>query len=151
MEACEKGTLTGNPITKCRMILKDGGYHVVDSSELAFKICSIGAFREAFKNAKPTIMEPIMTVDVVAPSEFQSTSPDICHFTLLMHMFLGAVIGSLNTRRGTIIESEVREDEFTCVAEVALNDMFGYSNTLRGSTQGKGEFTMEYKVRISLI
>jgi translation elongation factor EF-G len=58
----------------------------------------------------------------------------------------GAVIGGLNARRGTIIDSEVREDEFTAVAEVALNDMFGYSNQLRGATQGKGEFSMEYKV-----
>ena len=58
----------------------------------------------------------------------------------------GAVIGGLNARRGTIIDSEVREDEFTAVAEVALNDMFGYSNKLRGATQGKGEFSMEYKV-----
>ena len=59
----------------------------------------------------------------------------------------GAVIGGLNARRGTIIDSEVREDEFTAVAEVALNDMFGYSSQLRGATQGKGEFSMEYKVR----
>ena len=60
---------------------------------------------------------------------------------------IGNVIGGLNTRRGTIVDSEVRDDEFTAVAEVALNDMFGYSNQLRGSTQGKGEFSMEYKVR----
>ena len=58
----------------------------------------------------------------------------------------GAVIGGLNSRRGTIIDSEVREDEFTVVAEVALNDMFGYASFLRGQTQGKGEFSMEYKV-----
>jgi elongation factor G len=57
----------------------------------------------------------------------------------------GAVIGGLNARRGTIIDSEIREDEFTAVAEVALNDMFGYSSQLRGLTQGKGEFNMEYK------
>lgn len=57
------------------------------------------------------------------------------------------MIGGLNTRRGTIVDSEVRDDEFTAIAEVALNDMFGYSNQLRGSTQGKGEFSMEYKVR----
>ena len=69
-----------------------------------------------------------MTVEVVAPSEFQS-----------------AVIGGLNQRRGTIVDSEVREDEFTAIAEVALNDMFGYSSHLRGITQGKGEFSMEYK------
>ena len=57
----------------------------------------------------------------------------------------GAVIGGLNQRRGTIVDSEVREDEFTAIAEVALNDMFGYSSHLRGITQGKGEFSMEYK------
>jgi translation elongation factor EF-G len=111
-------------------VLKDGSYHQVDSSELAFRLCTIGAFREAFAKTKPVILEPIMTVEVVAPVEFQS-----------------AVIGSLNSRRGTIIDSESREDEFTCVAEVALNDMFGYSNQIRGVTQGKGEFSMEYKVR----
>lgn len=59
------------------------------------------------------------------------------------------MIGGLNARRGTIIDSEVREDEFTAVAEVALNDMFGYSSQLRGATQGKGEFSMEYKVQSS--
>lgn len=58
------------------------------------------------------------------------------------------MIGGLNARRGTIIDSEVREDEFSAVAEVALNDMFGYSSQLRGATQGKGEFSMEYKVRL---
>jgi elongation factor G len=125
----EKGSLTGNPITGCRLVLKDGAAHVVDSSELAFRLATIGAFREAFKQSRPLVLEPIMTVEVVAPAEFQS-----------------AVIGSLNTRRGTIIDSEVREDEFTAVAEVALNDMFGYSGQLRGVTQGKGEFSMEYKV-----
>jgi elongation factor G len=109
--------------------LKDGAFHAVDSSELAFRLAAIGAFREAFKQAAGIILEPVMTVEVVAPSEFQSQ-----------------VIGGLNTRRGTIVDSEVRDDEFTAVAEVALNDMFGYSNQLRGSTQGKGEFSMEYKV-----
>ena len=65
---------------------------------------------------------------------------------LLINALKGAVIGGLNQRRGTIIDSEVREDEFTAIAEVALNDMFGYSSQLRGATQGKGEFSMEYKV-----
>ncbi|THU97868.1 elongation factor G, mitochondrial [Dendrothele bispora CBS 962.96] len=127
-EALEKGTLSGNPITNCRLVLQDGGFHIVDSSELAFRLATIGAFREIYRSAAPVILEPIMKVEVVAPVEFQSQ-----------------VIGGLNTRRGTIIDSEVRDDEFTCVAEVALNDMFGYSNQLRGSTQGKGEFSMEYK------
>lgn len=72
-EAIEKGALSGNPITGCRLVLKDGSYHQVDSSELAFRLCTIHAFRDAFKAAKPIILEPIMTVEVVAPSEFQST------------------------------------------------------------------------------
>ncbi|KAG1729216.1 P-loop containing nucleoside triphosphate hydrolase protein [Suillus paluster] len=127
-EALEKGSLSGNPITGCCFVLKDGAFHAVDSSELAFRNATIGAFREAYKNTKPVILEPIMTVEVVAPSEFQS-----------------AVIGGLNQRRGTIIDSEVRDEEFVCTAEVALNDMFGYSSQLRGATQGKGEFSMEYK------
>ncbi|KAJ8588875.1 translation elongation factor G [Rhizopogon salebrosus TDB-379] len=127
-EALEKGSLSGNPITGCCFVLKDGAFHAVDSSELAFRNATIGAFREAYKSTKPVILEPIMTVEVVAPSEFQS-----------------AVIGGLNQRRGTIIDSEVRDEEFVCTAEVALNDMFGYSSQLRGATQGKGEFSMEYK------
>jgi len=111
------------------MVLQDGAFHAVDSSELAFRLAAIGAFREVYNKTKPVILEPIMNVEVVAPLEFQS-----------------AVIGGLNSRRGTIVDTEVREDEFTCLAEVALNDMFGYSNQLRGGTQGKGEFSMEYKV-----
>ena len=129
-EALEKGTLSGNAVGGVRLVLNDGAHHAVDSSELAFRLAIIGAFREAFVEAGPIILEPIMTVEVVAPVEFQS-----------------AVIGSLTTRRGTITDSEVREDEFTVTAEVSLNAMFGYSNQLRGSTQGKGEFSMEYKVR----
>ena len=101
-------------------MLNDGLAHSVDSSELVFRLATIGAFREVYNAAKPIILEPIMTVEVVAPSEFQS-----------------AVIGGLNQRRGTIVDSEVREDEFTAIAEVALNDMFGYSSHLRGITQGK--------------
>lgn len=112
------------------MVLQDGSYHVVDSSELAFRIATIAAFREIYSKTKPIILEPIMTVEVVAPGEFQA-----------------AVIGSLNARRGTILDSEVRDEEFTCTAEVPLNDMFGYSSQLRGVTQGKGEFSMEYRVR----
>ena len=127
-EALEKGSLSGNPVCGTRLVLNDGLAHSVDSSELAFRLATIGAFREVYSAARPIILEPIMTVEVVAPSEFQS-----------------AVIGGLNQRRGTIVDSEVREDEFTATAEVALNDMFGYSSHLRGVTQGKGEFSMEYK------
>ena len=130
------------------MILKDGAFHAVDSSELAFRLATIGAFREVYRAARPVILEPIMTVEVVAPVEFQSMNfiSSISSSILLPFPILGQVIGGLNTRRGTIVDSEVRDDEFTAIAEVALNDMFGYSNQLRGSTQGKGEFSMEYKV-----
>ncbi|EMD36051.1 hypothetical protein CERSUDRAFT_138804 [Gelatoporia subvermispora B] len=127
-EALEKGILSGNPICGVRLVLQDGLAHAVDSSELAFRLAIIGAFREVYSKLRPVILEPVMTVEVVAPSEFQS-----------------AVIGGLNSRRGTIVDSEVREDEFTATAEVALNEMFGYSSQLRGATQGKGEFSMEYK------
>ncbi|KAF7797009.1 hypothetical protein EIP86_008201 [Pleurotus ostreatoroseus] len=133
-EACAKGSLSGNPVSGVRFVLKDGLAHAVDSSELAFKLAAVGAFREAFAKAGPTILEPIMTVEVVAPAEFQS-----------------AVIGGLNQRRGAIVDSEVREDEFTVIAEVALNDMFGYSSHLRGITQGKGEFSMEYKMHLPVL
>jgi elongation factor G len=126
-------------------VLKDGAFHAVDSSELAFRNATIGAFREAYKNTKPVILEPIMTVEVVAPSEFQSMS-QLCLLGQTLTSSIGAVIGGLNQRRGTIIDSEVRDEEFVCIAEVALNDMFGYSSQLRGATQGKGEFSMEYKV-----
>jgi elongation factor G len=128
-EACERGSLTGNPVQGARMVLTDGSYHIVDSSELAFRLAGIGAFRDVYARTKPVVLEPIMTVEVVAPVEFQ-----------------GAVIGGLNQRRGAIVDSEVRDEEFTAIAEVALNDMFGYSSALRGATQGKGEFSMEYKV-----
>ena len=71
-EALEKGTLSGNSISGVRMVLRDGAFHAVDSSELAFRLAAIGAFREAFLKTKPVILEPIMTVEVVAPVEFQS-------------------------------------------------------------------------------
>lgn len=77
-EALEKGTLSGNRITGCRLVLKDGAFHAVDSSELAFRLATIGAFREVYRAAKPVILEPIMTVEVVAPVEFQSKILAVC-------------------------------------------------------------------------
>ena len=127
-DALEKGSLAGYPVCGVRFVLEDGASHSVDSSELAFRIATIAAFREACRTAAPVILEPRMTVEVTAPIEFQ-----------------GSVIGALNQRKGTIEDTEIREDEFTITAEVALNDMFGYSSQLRGLTQGKGEFSMEYK------
>ena len=85
------------------------------------------AFREGYAVAKPTILEPIMNVEVQAPKEFQ-----------------GVVVGQLNQRRGTIISTESESANFTVVCHVPLNNMFGYSTDLRSGTQGKGEFTMEF-------
>ncbi len=127
-DALEKGALSGHTVTGVRFVLEDGAAHSVDSSELAFRLATAGAFREAYAKAAPMILEPRMSVEVTAPTEFQ-----------------GAVIGALNQRKGTIEDTEVREEEFTLTAEVSLNDMFGYSSQLRGLTQGKGEFSMEYK------
>lgn len=127
-EALEKGSLTGHPVQGVRFILEDGAAHSVDSSELAFKLAVIGAFRESFNKASPLVLEPRMSVEVSSPVAFQ-----------------GVVVGSINQRQGLIEDSETREDDFVLQAEVSLNNMFGYSSHLRGITQGTGEFSMEYK------
>ncbi|KAF9426405.1 Elongation factor G, mitochondrial [Entomortierella beljakovae] len=126
-EGMQKGFLIGHPITGVRLVLEDGAAHSVDSSELAFKIATLNAFKEAYMKSSPVIMEPIMKVDVTAPVEFQ-----------------GAVIGGINKRKGTIVDTESGEDYFSAVAEVSLNAMFGYASEIRGQSQGKGEFSMEY-------
>jgi elongation factor G len=126
-EAVQKGPLIGFPVVGVRALLDDGGAHAVDSSEMAFKIAAIAAFKEAMSAAKPIIMEPIMKVEVSVPEEWQ-----------------GAIIGQLNQRRGLILSTETAESYMTAVAEVPLNLMFGYSTELRSATQGKGEFTMEF-------
>jgi len=126
-EGLARGGLTGHPVIGVSYTLRDGMAHIVDSSEYAFRAAGLGSFREAYKTANPRILEPVMKVEVIAPVEFQ-----------------GNVIGGLNSRRGMIVDTEVRDDEFTVTAEVCLNDMFGYSSVLRGMTQGKGEFSMEY-------
>jgi len=123
----EKGTLCGASITGVRAVINDGASHTVDSSDIAFQLAAIGAFKDAYRKAQPVIMEPIMKVAVEGPTEFQ-----------------GAVMGSLNQRRGMIIGT-VEEGNYTVVeAEVPLSEMFGYSTVLRSLTQGKAEFTMEF-------
>lgn len=123
----QKGSLCGAAITGIRCVINDGAYHAVDSSDVAFQLATIGAFKEGYAKAGPVIMEPIMKVAVEGPSEFQ-----------------GGVMGSLNQRRGMIIGT-VEEGNYTVVeAEVPLSEMFGYSTSLRSLTQGKAEFTMEF-------
>jgi elongation factor G len=126
-EAVQKGSLIGFPVVGVRICVNDGQFHAVDSSEQAFKTASIMAFREGYTAAKPTILEPIMKVEVQAPEEFQ-----------------GSVMGQINQRRGVIVASENTEGYVIVTAEVPLNEMFGYSTDLRSGTQGKGEYTMEF-------
>jgi elongation factor G len=127
-EAMKKGPLIGFPIVGVSCTINDGQSHPVDSSEIAFRTAALMGFREAYGKAKPTILEPIMLVEVQFPEEFQ-----------------GAVIGQLNQRRGAILSTEKTESSVTAMAEVPLADMFGYSTDLRSATQGKGEFSMEFK------
>lgn len=127
LEAANSGSLIGHPVTGVRFVLTDGASHAVDSSELAFKLAALHAFRQCYEAAGPVILEPVMTVEVKAPVEFQ-----------------GTVIGNINKRKGIVVGSDQSGDEVTVVAHVPLNNMFGYSTDLRSMTQGKGEFTMEY-------
>lgn len=123
----EKGLLTGHRLSGIKFRLQDGAHHIVDSSELAFILAAQGAVKEVFENGAWQILEPIMMVEVTAPEEFQ-----------------GTVMGQLSKRHGIITGTDGAEGWFTVYAEVPLNDMFGYAGELRSSTQGKGEFTMEY-------
>jgi elongation factor G len=125
-DAIRKGTLIGFPIVGIRCAVNDGAAHAVDSSEMAFKTAAMMGFREAYAKAAPTILEPIMKVEIDVPSEFQ-----------------GSVVGQVNQRRGVIVDT-VAGDTVTVVCEVPLNAMFGYSTDLRSATQGKGTFTMEF-------
>jgi elongation factor G len=123
-----KGSLIGHPIVGVKVTINDGQSHSVDSSDMAFQLASIGAFREAYSRAKPQILEPIMKVAVEGPTEFQ-----------------GNIFGSINQRRGVIISSAEEGTYSTVDAEVPLSEMFGYSTTLRSLTQGKAEYTMEFQ------
>lgn len=126
-EQARKGTLIGFPVVGFRVVLNDGNYHDVDSSEMAFKICSMAAFREGYLKAKPVVLEPVMKLQVQAPEEFQ-----------------GGVMGTINQRRGVIAGTQTMDQYVVIDAEVPLSEMFGYSTVLRSGTQGKGEFTMEF-------
>ncbi|MCU0424345.1 MAG: elongation factor G [Candidatus Kapabacteria bacterium] len=133
--ACDKGfaeqfltgQLIGQPVMGVRVVLNDGAYHSVDSSEMAFKVAAMTAVREFYKDAGPVILEPIMNVEISVPDEFQ-----------------GQVIGQLNQRRGVIMGTDTDGNYVVVNAEVPLSEMFGYSTDLRSATQGKGEFSMEF-------
>jgi elongation factor G len=126
-EAMTAGPLAGYPLTDVRVTLLDGAYHDVDSSELAFKVAGIAAFKEAAKLADPAILEPVMRVEVVTPEDF-----------------MGDVIGDLNSRRGQIQAMDERSGARVVRALVPLSEMFGYVGDLRSRTQGRASYSMEF-------
>lgn len=126
-EALDLGVLAGYPVTDVKVVLFDGSYHEVDSSEMAFKIAGSMAFKEAFSKASPILLEPIMKVEVVTPENF-----------------MGDVMGDLNSRRGKIQGMEMRGTAQVISAFVPLADMFGYATDLRSMTQGRATYTMQF-------
>ena len=137
-KACmDKGPKLEFPVTGLRIIIDDGAFHAVDSSEMAFKAAARGAFLEGYSKAKPVIKEPIMKVVIETPNEFQ-----------------GACMGLINQRRGIIQGSQEEGVMSVIESEVPLSDMFGFSTVLRSGTQGKAQFTMEFsnykKVPVSI-
>jgi len=126
-EAMETGVLAGYPMVDIRVKLVDGKHHETDSSELAFKVAGSLAFKEAAKRAKPVLLEPIFSVEVVTPEEF-----------------LGDVIGDLSRRRGRVEGQELRGNAVAVTAKVPLAEMFGYATDLRSNTQGRATYTMQF-------
>jgi elongation factor G len=123
----DEGRLIGFPVVGVRVVVNDGKHHAVDSSDRAFMSAARFAFREVYPKAKPVILEPIMKVEVEGPEQFS-----------------GAILGSINKRRGMIAGNENNHGVCTVIAQVPLKEMFGYSNDLRSSTQGKASFSMEF-------
>jgi elongation factor G len=126
-EALENGVKAGYPMVDLRVTLVDGKYHDVDSSEVAFKVAGSIAFKEAAKRAKPVLLEPVFSVEVITPEEF-----------------LGEVIGDLSRRRGRVEGQERRGNALAVTARVPLSEMFGYATDLRSMTQGRADFTMQF-------
>jgi elongation factor G len=126
IEALASGVLVGFPLVDVKVTLTGGSYHDVDSSEIAFKIAGSMAARAAAEKGGPTILEPIMRVEVVSPEEA-----------------LGDIISDINSRRGSITHMEMESGAQVLTADVPLSEMFGYSTTLRSMSQGRASYTME--------
>jgi elongation factor G len=134
-DAMKEGALVGCEVEGLRVVLQDGAAHAVDSSDQAFRTCMANAVRDTMRKANPSILEPVMKVEVVIPTDFQ-----------------GTVVAGLNKRMGMIQSSDVNDEGsgISIVADVPLSNMFGYSTELRSQTQGKGEFSMEYLKHIQV-
>ncbi|MFQ5903358.1 MAG: elongation factor G, partial [Candidatus Binatia bacterium] len=126
-EAMENGFLASYPLVDLKVVLDDGSYHQVDSSELAFKVAGSMALKEAVKKARPTLLEPMMEVEVVVPEEF-----------------VGDVMGNLSARRGKMMGISTRAGARVIQANVPLAEMFGYATDLRSVTQGRATYSMEF-------
>ncbi len=126
-EALSRGIIAGYPVVDVKVVLFDGSYHDVDSSEIAFKMAASLCFQAACRKASPVLLEPIMQVEVVTPENF-----------------MGDVMGNLNSRRGQIEAMGDRGVAKTIRAKVPLSEMFGYSTDLRSMTQGRASYTMEF-------
>jgi elongation factor G len=127
-ETLPAGVLAGYPVVDVKVTLFYGSYHEVDSNENAFKMAAIFAFKDGMRAGTPTLLEPIMAVEVETAEEK-----------------MGDVIGDLSSRRGVILGMDDLPGSKAIKAEVPLNEMFGYSTTLRSLTQGRATYTMEFK------
>ncbi|HUN22236.1 MAG TPA: elongation factor G [Anaerolineales bacterium] len=125
--AAESGVIGGYPVTDVHVVLFDGSFHDVDSSQMAFELAGIMAFKEAMRKGNPALLEPIMKVEVIIPEEY-----------------LGDILGDLSSRRGQIEGMELRQNAQAVTAYVPLSEMFGYATDIRSRTQGRGVFTMEF-------
>lgn len=128
IDAMKEGVYCGFPVVDVKVTLKDGSSHAVDSSEMAFRSCARAAFKKAFMKCGPSLLEPVMAVNVISPEEYS-----------------GGVSGSIYERRGTIMSMEDRGNAKEFRARVPLSKMFGYATDLRNSTQGRANFSMQFE------
>ncbi len=128
-ETVSKGLLAGYPIINVRVVVYDGSYHEVDSSEVAFRVATFSAFKDAFLKAGPQILEPIMDVEVTTPEDY-----------------VGDVMGDLSSRRGRIEGQEQKNNVTIIKVKVPLSEMFGYATTLRSLSQGRASYSMQFSI-----
>ena len=126
-EAAKNGFLAGYEVVDFRVVVYDGSYHEVDSSEMAFKIAGSMGFKDGMKKANPVLLEPMMKVEIVTPEDY-----------------FGDLMGNVSSRRGTITGTEDRNGAKVIDAQIPLSEMFGYATDLRSRTQGRGQFTMQF-------